>query len=123
MRALITALAVLMALPAAAHDYRYDPAVLWFDAPKTTDAGDARIRIVFHGQEGAAALTPNQYWFYANAYRNRMIELSRHGVSVARATLRARHDAFHATAAAYPGMRVDGFKLTDLDDPRLTPSW
>lgn len=87
-----------------------DPGYLWFDAPNTTDAGDARMRIVFAGREGAAALTPNQYWFYSQSYRRHLARLAM-GRSVASAEPHARYSAFRDVAARYPNLRVQGFDL------------
>ncbi|WP_179381442.1 hypothetical protein [Jannaschia marina] len=126
MKALLAAALIVLALPAGAHptlnlatdiDTRY----LWYDAPNTTDAGDARIRIVFNGHEGAAALTPNQYWAYSRAYQRHLAHLSFHQ-SVAQAIPRARHRAFRDVVARYPNLRVDGFDLKiSYGDAFITP--
>lgn len=137
MRALLAAAALLLALPAGAQTVRpegsltaldlsvtrVDPGYLWFDAPNTTDAGDARIRIVFAGREGAAALTPNQYWIYARSYKRHLAHLSMRG-SVHRALPRARHLAFRDVAARYPNLRVEGFDLKrTYGDALVTPDF
>lgn len=113
MRAVLTAAAIVMALPAAAHQ-TVSPVTnpntnyLWLDAPNTTDAGSARMRIVFNGQEAAAALTPNQYWLYTRAYKRHLTHLSlRHGVHNAEG--QARRQAFHDVVARYPNLRIEGF--------------
>lgn len=127
MKAILTAAALAFALPAAAHPVldlsvtEVSPGYLWFDAPNTTDAGDARIRIVFNGREGAAALTPNQYWHYAEAYKRHLTRLSMRS-SLASAEPRARHSAFRDVAARYPNLRVEGFDLKrNYGNALLTP--
>lgn len=123
MRALLAT--ALLLLPAVAQaqvqNYRYDPAVAWFDAPNTTDLGDARMRIVFDGREGAAALTPNQYWAYSEAYRRTLAGLSLR-MPVDAAIPRARHEAFLAVARANPKLVVQGFALSELMGGRTRPT-
>lgn len=122
------ALALLFALPAGAHETlnpatNPDTGYVWFDAPNTTDAGDARIRIVFDGRAGAAALTPNQYWHYAQSYKRHLTALTLRG-HVHGAPARARHHAFRDVAARYPQVRVEGFDLkADFGTALLTPDW
>lgn len=116
MRVAALALATALLLPVGASaqvldiSRTYDPSYLWFDAPNTTDAGDARIRIVFAGREGAAAMTPNQYWHYAQAYRLHLGRLVQRR-SVAASEGAARHFAFRDVLARYPNLRVDGIDL------------
>ncbi|MCK0167439.1 hypothetical protein MWU52_07765 [Jannaschia sp. S6380] len=114
-----------LATPAAATHLidlttRYNPEILWFDAPNTTSIGQARVRIVFDGHVGAAALTPNQYWRYAGFYKAHMARLALR-MPVSRAEPRARYAAFHDVARIYPLLRVSGFDLEDLDGGRLLP--
>ncbi len=83
---------------------------LWFDGPNTVDAGDARMRIVFDGGGGAAALTPNQYWLYSEAYRRHLGHLAMRR-PMAAAEGAARHLAFRDVVARYPTLRVEAFDL------------
>ena len=114
MRALLVAAALVAALPAVAQQ-RLDPRTnpdtryVWYGAPHTTDAGDARIRIVFDGREGAAVLTPNQYWHYAEAYKRALARLTLRGARSAEG--QARHLAFGEVVARYPNLRVEGVDL------------
>ena len=116
MRALLAATALLAALPVAAQqrlDPRTDPDTryVWYGAPHTTDAGDARIRIVFDGREGAAVLTPNQYWHYSEAYKRALARLTLRGVGAP--VGQARHLAFQDVIARYPTLRVESVDLAD----------
>lgn len=127
MRSILSAAAVLAAaaLPASATHLvdlteRYDPEILWFDAPNTTSIGQARVRIVFDGHVGAAALTPNQYWRYSQFYKDHLARLALR-MPVAQAEPHARYAAFRDVARLYPLLRVSGFDVEDLDGPRLYP--
>jgi len=120
-------IALMLTAPAIAQERldisgRYDPSYLWFDAPNTTDAGDARIRIVFAGREGAAALTPNQYWAYGQSYRRHLARLS-FRQTVASAEPRARYAAFMDVLRAYPNLAVTGFDLDLTYDETAIPDW
>ena len=100
---------------------RAAPGYLWFDAPNTTDPGSARIRIVFQGRTGAAALTPNQYWHYTRSYKRNLARLAMTR-SLANAEPQARLLAFREVAARYPNLRVEGFELRrDYGNALITP--
>lgn len=111
----VLGLGLALASPAAAHEPvdisgDFDGRYLWLDAPNTTDVGSARIRIVFAGNEGAAVLTPNQYWVYSEAYRRHLARLSQRQ-TVHTAIPRARVAAFRDVTRQFANLRVDGIDL------------
>ena len=126
MRTLTILLALAAASPALAQrvdlNRTYDPDYLWYDGPTTTHAGEARMRIVFAGRAGQAALTPNQYWYYEQVYREHLARFS-FAMPVAQAAPRARHAAFRDVVLRYPDMAVTGFDLEPIDGGRLAPSF
>ncbi|WP_299819970.1 hypothetical protein [uncultured Jannaschia sp.] len=100
----------------------FDPRYAWYDGPTTTRAGDARMRIVFAGREGEAALTPNQYWHYEQVYRRHLARFA-FAMPVEQAEPRARHAAFRDVVLRYPDMVVTGFDLEPIDGGRIAPSF
>ena len=124
-RTLSILLALAAAGPAVAQSVdlnrSYDPDYLWYEGPTSNRAGEARMRIVFAGREGQAALTPNQYWYYEQVYRRHLARFS-FAMPVAQAEPRARHAAFRDVVLRYPDMAVTGFDLAPIDGGRLAPS-
>ncbi|MEM9795259.1 MAG: hypothetical protein AAF919_02150 [Pseudomonadota bacterium] len=123
MKGLVFVLTLALASPAAAHTRLdispdYDPEILWLDAPNAASLGNARIRLVYHGREAVAALTPNQYWYYSQAYRRSMARLALR-MPVHHAEPRARHAAFRAVLGRYPNLNVQGLNLEDVDGGRI----
>ncbi|SDZ23527.1 hypothetical protein SAMN05444004_10865 [Jannaschia faecimaris] len=120
------ALALMIGSTAQAHldiSGNYDASYAWFDAPNTTDPGDARVRIVFSGRDGAAALTPNQYWLYAESYRRNLARLSMHR-PVRQAEAHARQHAFRDVVASFPNLVVESIDLKrTYGDALITPDW
>ncbi|UWQ19250.1 hypothetical protein [Jannaschia sp. M317] len=122
MRGLVLLAALALPLAAQAHDPQdgYAPARVWMDGPDTLRGGQDRIRLVFHGQDRAAALTPNQFYLYQAEYKRCLTQLAM-TMPVHRAEARARHHAFHAVQAAYPAVQVQSLDLVPLRGARLLP--
>ena len=126
--AAIAASALLLASAAAAQTSRIgDPAdladrttegYLYLDAPNTFPAPAGRMRVVQDGRGRAAALTPNQYYQYARAYKMALARLS-FRIPVARAVPHARMAAFDAMLAANPKFNTPSFKFGGFLDTRI----
>ncbi len=98
------------------------PDALWYDGPGTSSPGQGRMRIVFDGQGTAAALTPDQWWFYSQAYRTRLTDLA-FRMPVASAIPRARAAAIGDLAARYPAVRASRISVRPLDSQRIVPGF
>ncbi|CUH39708.1 hypothetical protein JSE7799_02436 [Jannaschia seosinensis] len=122
MKALLAAVALTLASPASADGvlgFEYDPAYAWLYAPDTTELGDGRVRMVF-GDGRAALLTPNQFWYYEQIYKEVLAQLS-FRMPVQQAVPRAQHAALTAMVRAHPTLRVQGADMEPLTVPRLLP--
>ena len=121
--AVLAALALALALPAAAHErpgqrLTHDPQIRWLDAPSSGGAGNGKIRLIFHDPDTRAAVSVNAYDTYQRAYRHSLARRALHGPVGHHAIAAARHDAFHAVLAAYPDITVPGFVTHPVDGAR-----
>ncbi len=111
--------AMLMAAPAAAHDplrlpVNYDPDAFWLDTPGIVSPGQARVRIIFNGQEKVAALGLDEFYAYQEAYRTELTRLAQH-MSVHIAEPRARFAAFRKVVGDDLSNDADRLVVREID--------